>query len=309
VSDLKKYNIQGEIRYKGKKYGVLNAPLNDEIIKKLSEYQGEKRWIDSSAPWKTPQLFWELEEGKLYLVKLYTDGLLDELMGSSKVLAVWVDELILFVEDKAVCKTYERKNSYLKEKSILQLSFVKGFFLSEEKQTKLYTAIEIKNNVDRSAVYTTFHMDSNDLLIYLEDDMESGEDQLLPLFTDFIHQMLDEDDEISLDKDELKEVLMRGDDTFFAYVKGKDVDKIVGSLISTLTNENLLSPKGCLLHLTINKKYSRKYVIRIIEKIDHGLEFDYEPLKPELKAPFYAGTRFVDGMDEHEVSIMILVSI
>jgi hypothetical protein len=59
----------------------------------------------------------------------------------------------------------------------------------------------------------------------------------------------------------------------------------------------------------INEKYPRKSVIKIIETIDEGFNFNFEPLTPELKEPFYTGTRFNNDMDDDEVSIMILVTI
>ncbi len=301
--------IHGKLQYKNRKYGVLNASLSDEIAKKVEEYDGDKKWIDPSSPWRAPQLLWVLEENKLYLEKLYVDGLLEELMGSNKIFASWIDELQLLIEDKTICKTYEKKDSYLKEKITLHLDFDKGVFLREEKQAKLYTNIETKNNIDRYTAYTTFRMDSNDLRIYLEDEMQAGEDQLLPIFSDFITNMLSEDDDISLDMDDLKEVLSRGDEAIFAYITGKDIDKLIRSLISSITNENLLNPKGCLLHLMINKKYPRKSIIKIIEEINEGFNFDFEPLEGDIKAPYYAGTRFVNALDEDEVSVMILVSI
>ena len=98
--------------------------------------------------------------------------------------------------------------------------------LTEEKQTELYISIETKNNIDRYCAYATFRVDSNDLLIYLEDDMEPGQDQLLPIFTSFIDEILEEhNDGICLDMVDLKEVLKKGNVTLLASVKGKNIDK------------------------------------------------------------------------------------
>jgi len=309
MSLSKKNMIRGKLRYKNKTYGVLNALLSDQIAKKLEAYDGDKQWKDPSSPWKTGELLWTLDEGKLYLSKLYVDGLLEELMGKNRILASWIKTLELLVEDRTVCKTYEQKDSYLKEYTTLNLNFSRGIFRNEEKKSELYINKEPKNNVNRHTAYTTLHMDSNDLRIYLEDDMQPGQDKLLPVFSDFIDQMMDEYDDISLDMDDLKEVLSRGDDALFAYAKGKDVDKIVDSLIGSVTNGNLLNPKACLLHLMVNKNYPRQSVIKIIEAMDEGFNFNFEPLKPELKEPFYAGTRFNNDLAEDEVSIMILVTI
>jgi len=309
MSISEKNTVTGKLQYKNRWYKVLNAPLNDGIMQKLETYQGDKKWTDPVAPWKEKPTIWVLEDGKLYLERLYMDDLLEELTGTSRVFASWVNELKLFVDDRVICKTYETKGSYLNERQIVHLKFNKGIFLSEEKETELYTKIETKNNIDRDAAYTTLHMNSNDLLVYMEDGMKTGEDLLLPLFADLIDQMLDEGDEISLDRDDLKEVLSRGDDAFFVHVKGKDLDKMVRSVISSVTDENILYPKACLLHLTMHKKFSRNSVIKIIENIDEGLQFNFEPLQPDMKAPFYAGTRFVHGLAEDEVVIKILVSI
>ena len=309
MNSPEKNTVNGKLQYRDRWYQVINAPLDHDILQKLETYHGDKKWTDPLAPWKEKPLVWILEDGKLYLEQLYINDLLEELTGSSKVFASWISELKLFIDDKVICKTYEQKGSYLNERNIIHLKFNKGVLISEEKETELYTQVETKNNIDRDSAYTTFHMNSNDLLVYIEDDMKDGEDQLLPLFSDLIMQMLDEDDEISLDMDDLKKVLSQGDDAFFVHVKGKDLDKMIHSVVSSVTDENILYPKGCLLHLTMNKKFSRKSVIKIIENIDEGLKFNYEPLEPDMKAPFYAGTRFVHGLPEDEVVIKILVSI
>ena len=309
MSIAKKSTVNGKLRYKNKMHGVMNAPLSDKIVKKLEAYAGDKQWTDPSAPWKTAELLWTLEDGNLYLSKLYVEGLLEELMGKKRILATWIKKLELLVEDRTICKTYEQKDSYLKEYIILHLKFSRGIFRNEEKEKVLYTTIEPKNNIERYSAYTTLSMDSTDLLIYMEDNMQPGQDQLLPLYSTFIDEMLDEDDDISLDKDDLKDVLGRGDDALFLSVKGKDIDKIINSLVSSITNENILNPKSCLFHLTINQKYPRQSIIKIIKMIDEGFDFNYEPLEPELKVPFYAGTRFDNDLDKDEMYIMILVTI
>lgn len=302
--------INARLQYKSQNYKVLNILLSDEIVKKLEEYHGEKKWIYPTAPWTTMPLLLVLEGDKLYLTKLYVDGLLEELMGNDKIFASWIDKLELLLEDKTICKTYEQKDSYLNEQIRLHLSFDKGIFLTEEKQTELYRDREPKNNIDRYLAYTTFRINSNDLLIYLEDDMQTEEDQLLPILSIFIKDMLEEEDDgISLDMSDLKEVLQKGDIALFSSAKGRDIEKIVNSLISSVTNEYLLNPKGCLMHLMVNRKYPRKSILTIIKEIDVGLKFNFEPLEPNMKAPFYVGTRYIDGMDEDEVLIMILVSI
>ncbi len=309
MSITKKNTVNGKLRYKNQTYGVLNASLSDQIVKKLESYKGDKQWIDPSAPWKTAELLWTFDEGKLYLSKLYVDGLLEELMGKKRILASWIKKLELLIDDRTVCKTYEQKDSYLKEYSILYLRFSRGIFRNEEKEKILYTTIEPKNNIERHSAYTTLCMDSNNLMVYLEDNMQPGQDQLLPLYATFIEEMLDEYDDISLDMDDLKDVLSRGDDALFLSVKGKNIDKVINSMVSSVTNENILNPKSCLLHITINQTYPRKSIIKIIETIDEGFNFNYEPLKPELKEPFYAGTRFDNNIDDNEVSIMILITI
>jgi hypothetical protein len=316
MSKMHKNTVYGKLDYRHKIYGVLNAPLSDEIVEKLEnleKYHCEKKWVDSAAPWKTTQLVWVMEGEKLYLEKLYTDGLLEELTGSKRVLATWVSELKLLVDEKTICKTYEQKNSYLKEQITLYLHFDKGVLLTEERQETLYTDIGINDEIVRSPSYTTFSISSNDLLIYLEDEgMQPGEDQLLPIFSTFIDQMLEKDDAgISLDISNLKEVLKQGDVALFAFANGKEknIEKIVSSLISSVTNENILNVKGCLLYLMVNKRYPRKSILNVIEDIDVALKFNYEPLEADKNEPFYVGTRFANGMDEDEISIMILVSI
>lgn len=310
MSLIKTKDINAELKYKKQNYKVCNALLSDEIIKKLENYEGDKKWVDPSAPWKVKPFVFVLEDDKLYLEKLYIDGLMEELTGSNRILATWINKLELLVENKTICKTYEQKDTYLKEQFRLHLSFNEGVFLAEEKQTELYRDIEQKNNINQDIAYTVLRINSKDLLMYLEDDMQAGEDQLLPMFSDFINVMLEEyDDDISLDRSDLKDVLQKGDIALSSFVKGKDAEKIVASLVSTLTNEGLLNPKGCLLNLMVTPKYPRKSILAIIKEVDVGLKFNFEPLEPGMKAPFYVGTRYIDDLDEDEISIMILVTI
>ena len=301
--------LNGKLQYKKKMYSIFNAPLNDELIQKLEDYDGDKKWIDHAAPWKPLPLIWELEDDKLYLVKLYTEGLLEELIHTDRYFASWVERLDLLLDEKMICKIEEDNQGYLKEQNRLHLTFDKGVLVSEEEETVIYRTAEHKNNTERHAAYATCRMSSNNLLIYLEDKIQDEEDQLLSMFSDFIELIIDDNDEISLDRDELKEVLESGETVYLASVKGKDIDTMVSSLISTLTHEGLSIIKGCLLHLEVHKKYPRKSIIQIIEKIDEGFNFNYEPLKPELIAPYYTGTRFNWHLDEKTVSIMILVTI
>ena len=301
--------INGKLWYKHRWHKVIDAPLSDEIIQKLEMYQGDKEWNDPLAPWRSMTLLWILEEGKLYLVKLYKDGLLEELTGSDRLFASWIDALDLLVEDKTVCKMHEQEEGYVEERILLHLLFDKGVFLREEKRTELFTSMERKELIARYPLYTTVRMVSSDLLIYIEDDIGSERDQLLPLFSELIEDMIDEDDEISLDESELKEVLEKGETCLFASAQGRNIDAIIGSLINSVTDEDLLTPKGCLLHLRMHKKFPRKSVAKIIEAVDEGLEFNFEPLEPKLKEPFYVGSRFVHGLAEDEIAIRILVSL
>lgn len=310
MSFIKNSGINAELRYKKQNYKVFNARLSDEIVKKLENYEGDKKWVDPATPWKTMPFLLVIEENKLYLEELYIDGLLEELTGSNRIFVSWIDKLELLVENRTICKTYEQKDMYLKEQIRLHLSFDKGVFLAEEKQTELYRDIEQKNNIDQDLAYTVLRMNSKDLLMYLEDDMQAGEDQLLPIFSNLINIMLEEyDNGISLDRSDLKEVLQKGDLALFSFVKGKDIEKIVASLVSTLTNEGLLNPKGCLLNLMVNPEYPKKSILTIIKDIDVGLKFNFEPLEPGMKDPFYVGTRYIDDLDEDEISMMILVTV
>jgi len=309
MSILKTGTINGKLQNKHRWYKVIDAHLSDEIVQKLETYHGDKKWNDPAAPWRTMPLLWKMEEGKLYLVKLYVNGLLEELTGSDKIFASWVDELNLFVEDKTICKMHEEKESYVEERIVLHLRFDKGIFLHEERRTEFFSSADRKEKIDPYPMYTTVRMVSSDLLIYMEDDIESEQDQLLPILSDLIDDMIDEDDDISLDQTDLKEVLEKGNMCVFASAKGRNIDEIVGSLINSVTDENLLSPKGCLLHFRMNKNYPRRSVTKIIEAIDEGLQFNFEPLEPELKEPFYVGSRFVHGLAEDEIAIRILVSL
>jgi len=139
----------GTIQYKGNEYGVLQTGLSDELAKKITNLERESRLLlYTSAPWMH-KIDWCIEDGKLYLTKLYSEEFHKIVFGNTaRVFADWVNEMKLLVHHKLICKTYEQRGSYLNEMETLILSFDKGVFLEEQKGTELYRSIELKNYID-----------------------------------------------------------------------------------------------------------------------------------------------------------------
>ena len=145
-----KSTVWGEVSYEGKTYGVLYGfHVNDEILKKYGEYKGIKDGcFNSSAPWTYMKPRWRVEDGKLYLTGLCKERLLTEVMGSEKLLADWLGEMKLLVEDRKLCKTHRRNNEYVKEMRVLHLKLNKGVIVSEKYETELYKSNELKDYIN-----------------------------------------------------------------------------------------------------------------------------------------------------------------
>lgn len=314
MSVPKKDTIWGEVLYEGKKYGILYGfNLSEEIWEKYEHYTGDKGRMESTAPWATIKVFWSIEDNRLYLTRLCSDGLLTELMGSENVLADWVEELSLLEEHRKICKTYEQKNSYLNEMKTLHLTLEKGVIVSRERKTERYTSRDTREYIDRNPAYTTLRIDSVDLLAYLENVVDQpNEDQLFPVLSSLIDPMLQEgsENDISLGMTDLINVLKEGNLTIFASAKGSDIDEMMGSLMDSMTDK-ILDAKGCLMHLTMHKSYPVESVENTVNKVEKQLDkYGKDPLAIYTGGkPFYFGTRTNEEMAEDVVLIRILVSI
>ena len=305
MSVPKKETTWGEVLYEGKKYGVLYGfHLGKEIEEKLGEHIGGKIWMGSTALWATVKVEWSIEGDKLYLTKLLTDGTMKKLLGRKRILADWVDELELLVEHRRICKTYEKRGSYINEIKTLRLTFNQGKLIDVSEKTELYRSIEMRNYIDRNSAYATLRIDSRDLLDYVDNkESRPSEDQLFPPLLNMLDQMLKEGgkNDINLGIEDLKNVLKEGDHSVLASVKGSNIDEILDSLVDSMTDNGLLKMKSCLLHLTMNDNYPISSVKKIVDYIERKLDID--------ESPFYFGTQLSNELVEDEILIRILVSI
>ncbi len=305
MSVPKKNTTWGELLYRGKKYGVLYGfHLSKEILEKYEQYMGDKKCLSSTATWVTIKVTWSIEGDKLYLTKLCTEGLLEKLFGTEKILAYWVNELELLVEHRKICKTYERKGSYLNELNTLHLTFKHGSVVDVYEKTELYRSIEMKNYIDCNPAYATLHIDSSDLLIYLENEVNRPhEDKISPLLFTIVGQMLQRgsENDISLGITDIKNVLKEGELAIFASAIGRDIVEMVESLVDSVTDKFFVA-KGCLVYLEMHTNYPLSSVKKIVNTIEIKLDMD------ETK-PYYFGTLLSDDLDEDEVEIRMLVSI
>ncbi len=314
MSVPKKDTTWGEVLYEGKKYGILNGfHLSEEIWGKYEHYTGDKGCALSTAPWATIKVFWSIENNRLYLTRFCSDGLLTELMGSEKILADWVEELSLSEEHRKVCKTYEQKNSYLNEMKILHLTLEKGVIVNMERETERYTSREMREYMDRNPAYVTLRIDSIDLLIYLENEVDQpNEDQLFPILSNLIDPMLQEggESDISLGMIDLTNTLKEGSLAVFGSAKGSDTDEMMGSLMDSMTDE-ILDVKGCLMHITMHKSYPVQSVEKIVNRVEKQLsKYGKDPLTIYAgEKPFYFGTLSNEKMAEDEILIRMLVCI
>lgn len=315
MSVSEKSTIWGELLYQGKIYGVLDGfHLSEEMWEKYEQYSGNKGCVKSTAPWSTMKVNWSIEEDKLYLTGLCEEGLLTELFGSEKILADWVGKMKLLVKHRKVCKTYEKKNTYLNEMDTLHLSLNQGDIEDKHSETELYTSIEMKNYIDRNPAYATLRIASMDLLDYLEnEDAKPVEDQILPVMLNLIDHMIQKGgkEDISLGIEDVKIVLKEGELAVYASAKGTDIDGMVGSLADSMTDE-VPKAKGCLIHLTMNKGYPINNIKSIVYGFENKLGFDKEdPLDAYIPNgnPFIFGSRLSDELGEDEVLIRVLLSI
>ena len=312
-----KNTIWGEVLYEGKTYGVLDGfHLNEDIWEKYNQYNSDlEECFKSTAPWTSAKPTWSIEEGKLYLTGLCREGLPTELFDGKRILADWISEMKLLVKYQKVCKTYERKNSYLNKMDILHLSLNQGNIVDMRSETEYYTSIELKNYINNeedeiawSSPYTTLRIESMKLLDYLEDKTtKETEDEIFPLMLNAINTMIQKgsEEDISLRTEDVKAVLNKGEVAVFASAKGSDIDKMVASLAYSMTDE-VLRAKGCLIQLTMNEDYPISNVENIVNGFENRLGFSKEDSSDVY---FIFGTCLSDEMGEDEVHIRVLLSI
>ena len=332
----------GYILFENKEYGVLSSELSNEIMEKLKNYQKNNNSNDSTritsendihnenddlekkinkiyediyAPPLGSNMEWCIENNQLFLTRLYTEEIHKKIFGSEeKILVDWVSEMKLLVKHQKVCKTYEKRNSYLNKMDILYLSLEQGNIIDKRSEIEYYTSIEMKNYIENedkivwSPPYATLRIESMKLLDYLENKTtQEVADEIFPVMSNLIEVMIQKGgkDDISLGTEDVKAILKDGEVAVFASAKGSDIDEMVASLIYSMTDE-VLKAKGCLMYLTTNKDYPISDVEKIVNGFESKLGFDKED---SLDTYFIFGTQLSDEMGDDEVLIRVLLGI
>jgi len=107
--------------------------------------------------------------------------------------------------------------------------------------------------------------------------------------------------DISLDIEDVKSVLKEGDIAVFALAKGDDIEEMVGSLVSSITDE-ILKAKGCLVQLIMYKDYPLRDIEKIVNCFESVLKMDNNTL-------FILGIKTNNIPEENCVIIKIMISI
>ena len=185
----------------------------------------------------------------------------------------------------------------------MYLSFENGNFIDERRETELYRSIEMRHYLDRYSGYATLRIDSIDLLNYLSDNSRPEYDEIFPSVLQFIEQMTQKGgkDDISLSIEDVKNILNEGNLAVFTSAKGDDIEEMVSSLVGSMTDE-VLTAKGCLIHLTMHKDYPLKNVEKIVNRHE-------ERLQMYNNASCIFGTKISEEVKIEEVEIRILVSV
>jgi len=283
---------------------VLHVSISEELIARINQINKEENFLSyNSAPWMLKKK-WCIEDGKLYLTELYSQEFHKAVFGSTdKVFADWVNKMKLLIEHHIICKTYERRNSYLNSMTTATLLFQNGNFIGGKQDTELYTSHKLRQYIDRNEGYATLRIDSIDLFHYLDNNSKPENDEMFPLVLQFISQMTKKSskDDIPINIEDIKKVLDKGDLAVFASAKVDyvdDIEDIVGSLVISMTDE-VLTAKRCFVHFTIYRNYS----LDDIEKIMNNFE---KQLKLNDDATIIFGIHLSNNINKNGVLIRVL---
>jgi len=282
MGTVTKKSVWGELHYGGKTYGVLNGfEVSEQVWKKLTG-EGEKSEMDSgTAPWQRMKFSWYIEDYKLYLTKEYSEAFLSNYFEGKSLFVDWIDELVLLDEHRKICRTHEKKGSYLDELKTLRVHFAKGEVTDVTKENEIYTSIEMRDYIDPPPSFATLRIESQDQLFYLDyPEKQPKEDRLLPLLLGYLDEMplcAKQGDKV-LDKEVVKSILKKGDVVVYTSAKGSNAEEMVDALVESVT-EGVLQAKRCLVQLTTNSEYSEEKVRQVFELMKKRLGFDrHDPL-------------------------------
>ncbi|ADV46181.1 hypothetical protein [Nitratifractor salsuginis] len=271
-----KDTIWGYLKYKGKSYGVLSAPITDELRERINRCNQEKELLPyTSAPWRYKKE-WSLEDGKLYLTKLYSEEFHKEVFGTiEKVFADWVDRMEILIEDRRICKTYQHQGEYLHEIRYIELNFDKGVLIDSYEKSELYTRIDLVNYIERNDRITTLRIDITELLAYLWDDRRPPNDLLWLRIEETIELMISKKEKggSSVSREKLIDIFKFGDSAVVAHLRGNDIEQMIDSLIDTVTDE-VIQIKGYALHIMTGIENSEKVFEQVLNKVHHKIAKD-----------------------------------
>ena len=299
-----KNTVWGYLEYEGREFGILQTQFSDDLREKMDRVNRELQLLPyTSAPWRYKH-YWSIENGRLYLNRLYSDEFHSAVFGSGeRILADWVDEMKLLREHKFICRTYQQRGSYLNEMKTTILRFEQGTLIDEKRETKLYISIEMKRYIDAIKRYAFIQIDTIDLLNYLMNENPPKEDLNYSLISDFIITITDKSgqDDIRVDMDDIYTILKRGDIARFASAKGADIEEMAESLIASVTDE-ILQPKGTILHITANSEYPQ-------EKISYIYNLFEKKVCSDTSDIILLGTKFDKHIKDNEVFIRVITAI
>ena len=299
-----KNTVWGYLEYEGREYGILQTQFSDELREKINQVNSKLQLLPyTSAPWKY-QHYWEIKNNRLYLTKLYSDEFHKAVFGNNKrVLAEWVEKMKLLIEHRLICKTYQKRGSYLNEIESMLMRFDRGTLINKKREIELYESIEMKKYIDAPKLYAFIQIDSTDLLNYLKNNNHPKEDLNFTLISTFINLITQKhnQDEISIDIQDIYSILKEGDIARFTSAKGKDIDETVDSLTVSLTDE-ILQPKGTIVHISVNSEFPQ-------EKLSYIYNLFERKVCSRASTIFLFGTKIDNRMGKDEVLIRVIMVI
>jgi len=137
----------GTVYYRGKELGVLKgAHLPKELWERyMEDRKKEDGIVWHSAPWTRLVIEWEVEDGKLYLRKVYRDGWLEEKTGQKRILADWINEFPIRWKHRRLDKKTEGATDELES---LILTLDKGRIVGERWERSRYISRRLRNFIE-----------------------------------------------------------------------------------------------------------------------------------------------------------------
>lgn len=271
MSVPRKNTTWGELTYEGKTYGVLYAPISEELTTRIERYRKEAeplRYI--GMPWRRKKE-WSIEGGRLYLTKLYSEAFHRAVFGSDeKVFADWVDKMKVLVEDRHLCKTYRRKGSYMGELRSLEMSFDKGVLIEVSRNYEYYSGIDMIDYAQRCYYLSTLCVAMPDLEAFLDEGERPTYDLIWPSVEDFIETLISGEEGSTISRAKIRRVARRGERVVFASIRGKRVEELLEILVVSVT-ERIFPVKGYALRITTGPERHDALCQEVMQTLDRKI--------------------------------------